>query len=198
MGIVPQDNLRTIVQALDESQIVAVPTETVYGLAVRLDQPLAIKHLLELKERQNDASKVLSIMLPNIHHISRYAIFTPHARRTAQRFFPGELTLVLPKSPDFDHIYFDNFRTVGIRIPAHDYMQRLLHEVGALLVTSANPRGETPCLNADQVAARLPQVPTIVSGHAGGNLPSTVLDYSDPATTTPETLRQGGLLIVRY
>ena len=109
--------------------------------------------------------------------------------------FPGELTLILKQREDWRHPYFDNFHTVGIRIPNHEYMLDLLRETGPLLVTSANPRGEEPCRTSRELNKRMPSVDLIVKGECGGDLPSTVIDIT---TDTPRPLRQGGLLIVHY
>lgn len=183
-------------KSLDKGEIVGVPTETVYGLAVRADNDDAIQKLLNLKHRHADSGKILSLMLPDVQHISRYAEFEGTARNVAQRFLPGELTIVLPKKNDFGHKYFDYFSTIGVRVPDHEYMLALLNKVGALLVTSANPKGEAPCLTSDELRERMPEVDGVVTGKSGGNLPSTVIDFSN--TGEPAVLRQGGLLIVRY
>ena len=196
MKVFSQDNLAGVIKSLDKGDIIGVPTETVYGLAVRADNDEAIQKLLNLKHRNADSGKILSLMLPEVQHISRYAEFDGTARNVAQRFLPGELTIVLPKKYDFDHKYFDYFPTIGIRVPDHKYMLSLLNQVGALLVTSANPKGEAPCLTSQELRERMPEVDGVVTGESGGNLPSTVIDFSNPAK--PEVLRQGGLLIVRY
>ncbi|MDR3297813.1 MAG: threonylcarbamoyl-AMP synthase [Candidatus Nomurabacteria bacterium] len=196
MKIFSQENIKSVVKSLHEGHIVAVPTETVYGLAVHADNIQAIQKLLNLKHRNEDSGKILSLMLPEVNYITRYAALEGTARNVAQRYFPDELTLVLPKKPDFDHKYFDHFSSIGIRIPAHEYMLSLLREVGALLVTSANPKGEAPCLTSKAVIKRMPEVDTVVVGRSGGNLPSTVLDFTSPEE--PVVLRQGGLLIVHY
>jgi L-threonylcarbamoyladenylate synthase len=113
----------------------------------------------------------------------------------ARHYFPGELTVILKKNPNFKHVYYDNFDTIGIRIPAHEYMLDLLRATGPLLVTSANPRGEVPCMHSHEVEARIKSIDGIIRGHAGGSLPSTIVDLSEPE---PRLVRAGGLLIVRY
>lgn len=196
MKVFKQENLEGVMKALDQGDIIAVPTETVYGLAVRADNDDAIQKLLNLQHSSTDSVKVLSLMLPEVQHISRYAEFEGTARNVAQRFMPGELTIVLPKKADFDHKYFDYFSTVGIRIPDHEYMLTLLGKVGALLVTSAIPKDEDPCMTSDDIRERMPGVDAVVSGKAGGSIPSTVIEFSNDHE--PAVLRQGGLLIVHY
>ena len=182
-------------KALNRGDILAVPTETVYGLAVKLDNTAAIRKLLNLKNRQIDSGKVLTMMVADVDDIKKYALVNRKTMNLARHYFPGELTLILPKRRAFKHPYFDHFDTVGIRIPDHKYLLELLRSTGPLLVTSANPRGEAPCRDSKEVAKRLPMVDTVVEGESGGNIPSTVIDWTEEE---PISIRQGGLLIVRY
>ena len=195
MSLIAQEDKNAAVAILNKGGILAVPTETVYGLAVRLDNANAIKKLLNLKNRAVDSGKILTIMLPEVNDIADYAKISRKHMNLARHYFPGELTLVLQKRSDFQHAYFDHFDTIGIRIPAHDYMLDLLHEAGPLLVTSANPRGEAPCRDSREVQDRIKSIDGIVRGRAGGSLPSTIIDWSGEE---PRQLRAGGLLIVRY
>ena len=195
MRYVSQNYLEDASKALNRGDILAVPTETVYGLAVKLDNISAIRKLLELKNRQVDSGKVLTLMIDNVDDIKKYALVNRKTMNLARHHFPGELTLILPKRRAFKHPYFDHFEKVGIRIPNHKYMLELLRTTGPLLVTSANPRSEAPCRTSKEVAAKLPMIDTVVEGESGGNLPSTVIDWSKGE---PVSMRQGGLLIVRY
>ncbi len=180
---------------LNKGGILGVPTETVYGLAVKSDNSEAIRKLLTLKERPVGSGKVLTMMLADVNDIERYALVDYEQISMARHYFPGELTIILPKRRSFKHPYFDSFSTIGIRIPAHDYMLQLLKETGPLLVTSANPRGERPCRTHKELKERMPSIDAVVQGKSGGNLPSTIVDWTDKK---PRVIRQGGLLIVRY
>lgn len=182
-------------QILDNGGIISVPTETVYGLAASLKNIDGIKKLCKLKKRPVKSGKILTIMVSSVDQIEEYAVLTKQERALALRYFPGELTMIFEKRADFDHEYFNHFDTVGIRIPEHQYMLKLLEKTGPLVVTSANPRGEAACLEAAEVKKRLPSIDAVVRGKAGKNLPSTILDIR---TGVPRVLRQGGLLIVHY
>ena len=195
MKYVSQGYLEDAKQSLNRGDILAVPTETVYGLAVKADNTAAIRKLLELKNRQIGSGKVLTMMLADVDDIKKYAVVNRKTMNLARHYFPGELTLILPKRRAFKHPYFDHFDTIGIRIPDHKYLLDLIRAAGPLLVTSANPRGEAPCRNSKEVAERMPEVDTIVEGVSGGNIPSTVIDWTEEE---PVPVRQGGLLIVRY
>ena len=195
MKYVSQGYLEDAKQSLNRGDILAVPTETVYGLAVKADNTAAIRKLLELKNRQIGSGKILTIMLADVDDIKNYAVVNRKTMNLARHYFPGELTLILPKRRAFKHPYFDHFDTIGIRIPDHKYLLDLIRATGPLLVTSANPRGEAPCRSSKEVAERMPKVDTIVEGVSGGNIPSTVIDWTEEE---PVPVRQGGLLIVRY
>lgn len=186
-----QEELNKAAFAVKRGLIVAVPTETVYGLAVKLDRSDAIMRLLDVKERAvADNDKILTMMVPDIATASNYAVFNTLAERVAEQNFPGELTLVLPKNPNFRHAYFNNFSTVGIRVPRHDFMLELLKLTGPMLVTSANPRSEPACLMSDEVLERMPEIDAVVVGKAGGEPPSTVAAVFDDDI---KILRQGNL-----
>ena len=195
MKYVSQGYLEDAKRALNRGDILAVPTETVYGLAVKSDNTAAIRKLLELKNRQVGSGKVLTMMLADVDDIKKYALVNHKTLNLARHYFPGELTLILPKRRAFKHPYFDHFDTIGIRIPDHKYLLDLIRTTGPLLVTSANPRGEAPCRTSKEVAERLPQIDAIVEGVSGGNIPSTIIDWTEEE---PVPVRQGGLLIVRY
>ncbi len=195
MRYVSDKDMQTALKALDEGAILGVPTETVYGLAVKADNTEAIKKLLALKKRPVGGDKVLTMMVASVDDMFKYAKMNRSITNFARHYFPGELTMILPKNEKFTNPYFDKIDTVGIRIPEHKYMLDLLKESGPLLVTSANPRGERPCYSSKELADRLPDVDMIVQGEAGGSLPSTIIDFTQ---NEPRPIRQGGLLIVRY
>lgn len=195
MRYVSQEDKQSAIKTLRKGGILGVPTETVYGLAVMADNTDAIKKLLNIKNRHIDSGKVLTMMVADVDDMKKFVEMDRMTTNLARRYFPGELTLILNQRKDWRHPYFDNFHTVGIRIPDHEYMLDLLRETGPLLVTSANPRGEAPCRTSRELNKRMPSVDMIVKGECGGGLPSTVIDMT---TETPRALRQGGLLIVHY
>lgn len=195
MRLYSQTDFKGASATLQRGGILGVPTETVYGLAVRMDSEKGIKKLLELKDRPIDGEKALTMMLADVDQIKDYAAVERRHMNFARHYFPGELTIILPKREGFENYYFDRRDTIGIRIPAHEYMLQLIRENGPLLVTSANPRGETPCYSAQELRQRMPKIDGIVRGTCGGSLPSTVVDL---CSNEPKSLRQGGLLIVRY
>ncbi|MBR0467391.1 L-threonylcarbamoyladenylate synthase [Candidatus Saccharibacteria bacterium] len=162
-----------IIADLLAGKIVTVPTETVEGYAVSLNSELAIRRLMKLKDRNFHSSKVFTLVPENKSAISKYAIISDPAKDLIEKYTPGELTLILPKNPNFHHFYYDHFDTIGIRIPNHTLFQEILPQTGPLILTSANPRGGTPKSTA-------------------GHLPSTIIDFTGK---NPKILRQGNLVI---
>ena len=162
-----------IITDLLSDKIVTIPTETVEGYAVSLNSESAIRKLMKLKDRDFDSGKVFTSVPENKSTISKYAIVSRQAQFLIDKHIPGELTLILPKNPNFHHFYYDHYNTIGIRIPDHPLFTEILPETGPLILTSANPRGGTP---------------KSITGH----LPSTIVDFAGPK---PRILRQGNLVI---
>ena len=156
--------------------VTTVPTETVEGYAVALSSEPGIRELMRIKERGFDSGKVFTLVPESLEAISKYVVVSDLARELINRYFPGELTLILPKNPSFKHFYYDHFDTIGIRIPDHPLFPELLKENGAIILTSANPKGGTPKSTT-------------------GHLPSTIVDLTG---LEPRILRQGNLKIDIY
>ncbi|MCR5572310.1 MAG: threonylcarbamoyl-AMP synthase [Candidatus Saccharibacteria bacterium] len=195
MRYVSSEQINGAEQALNRGDILATPTETVYDLVVKADNTSAIRKLLELKNRQISNRSSLTIMLADVDEIKNFAIVNHKTINLARHYFPGELTLILPKRRAFKHPYFDHFDEVSIRIPNHRYLLKLIRAAGPLLATNASLSGKAPCRSSKEVSAQFPTVDTAVEGISGGNLPSTIIDWTEEE---PIPIRQGGLLIVRY
>ena len=163
----------TLTRLLLAGEIATVPTETVEGYAVILNSKKAIEALMAKKERRYDSGKVFTLVPKDKEAIFKYASLSPLAQSLIQKYIPGEITLLLPKNPDFRHSYFDHFEVIGVRIPNHPLVPELLKTVGPLLLTSANPKGGTP---------------KSLTGH----LPSTIVDLTHEK---PRIVRQGNLII---
>lgn len=189
--ILPGDDpmaITTALKVLQADGIVAIPTDTVYGLAVRAFSEAAIEHLYQAKHR--DSSKSIPILLADSEALSQVALKpTPAAARLAARFWPGPLTLVLFGHPDLpSNISSD--QTVGVRVPDHPAALKLLAGAGPLAVTSANPSGESPALTAAEVLASMKDRIDLIldGGETPGGQPSTVVDCTG---SYPEILRRG-------
>lgn len=178
-------------EVLQGDGIVAIPTDTVYGLAVRAFSQAAIERLYVVKEREAD--KAIPILIAGLESLNQVALKpTPAAQRLAARFWPGPLTLVLyghPKLPP--NLSAD--KTIGVRVPDHPVALKLLSAAGPLAVTSANLSGSAPARIADDVLHGLRDKINLVldAGETPGGQPSTVVDCTG---SYPDILRYGPIL----
>lgn len=177
-------------QVLAGGGLVVFPTDTVYGLAAGLWNPAAIARLYEAKERS--ANKAIAVLIGAIEQLQQVTPgLTPSASRLAQRFWPGALTLVVPKHPDLPE-NLSALPTVGVRMPNHNFARALLRAAGPLATTSANISGAVNPKDAQEVFEQLAgRVELIIDGGAlTGGVPSTVVDCT---TDDPRILREGAI-----
>ncbi len=168
-------------------KMVVVPTDTVYGIAVRVDDADALSRLFELKGR--DRAKPIAVLVASPDDAESLGIFNEPSRRLAEHFWPGAMTLIVNRQPAFVHHLGGGRATIGIRCPNHQDMLDLLERTGPLAVTSANISGEsTPHTAAGVRAALGDRVAVVVDGGTLGGAPSTVVDCT---TGFPDVLREG-------
>jgi L-threonylcarbamoyladenylate synthase len=165
--------------ALARGELVAFPTDTVYGLSAGHEH---VRKLYDAKDRPKE--KRIPVLLSDASNLEASAIVTPAARALAQRFWPGPLTIVLvaPRRG-----------TLAFRVPDHALARRLIAASGGgLPVTSANRSGEPDARTAEEVIAQLDGRVALVldGGRTPGGVVSTVVD----CTTEPvKILRQGAI-----
>jgi len=180
--------LEQAVLALRRGGLVAFPTDTVYGLGAQAFQRGALRRLYKVKGR--GADKAIPVLLPDADAVVQVALdLNPPARRLAERFWPGPLTLVVSRRPDLpDEI--SPGPTVGVRVPGHPIALALLAEAGPMAVTSANRSGGADSRSAAEVrAALMDRVDFVLDGgRTPGGVPSTVVDCTQ---TLPVILREG-------
>jgi release factor glutamine methyltransferase len=177
---------------LRAGRVVAIPTETVYGLAV-LPREAALARLIEIKGRSTD--KGIALLVDSIAQVHRLARMTPVAERLAERFWPGPLTLVLPQRPDnpLPALLSGGRPTIGVRLPDHEVPRALARLLGPIAVSSANISGQPDATTAERVRATLGDVVAFVidDGPVRGGVPSTVVTCLDDGP--PQVLREGAI-----
>ena len=184
------DAIEQVVAALAAGQLVAFPTDTVYGVGVPAFDAQAIDQLYVAKLR--DPAKAIAILISGPAALAQIAAqMGPLAEQLARRFWPGPLTLVVPRHPGLP----DNLSvqpTIGVRMPNHPLTLALLERAGPLAVTSANLSGAPSARTAQEVFEQLNgRIPLILDGgQTPGSLSSTVVDCTGEQ---PVILRQGPL-----
>jgi L-threonylcarbamoyladenylate synthase len=181
---------RRAADLLRRGEVVALPTETVYGLAANALDAEAVARIYEVKGRP--AHNPIIVHVADLDMARRCVADWPAvAERLAAAFWPGPLTLVLPRSHAIPSIVTAGGATVGVRWPSHPLMQAVIRQCGfPLAAPSANPSNEVSPTNAAHVQKSLGQkIPLIVDGgQSQVGIESTVLDLS---SSPPRILRPG-------
>jgi L-threonylcarbamoyladenylate synthase len=172
--------------------IVAIPTDTVYGVGVALDAPDGLARLFAAKDRPLDRAIVL--LVADLAQAASVGVISPTARVLAERFWPGGLTLVLAQAPGavLPAALTGGANTIGVRVPDHDCPRELALALGPLPVTSANLSGQPEARDAAGVLTQLGDRIDLLldGGPARGGVPSTVVDCSGDE---PRVLRWGAV-----
>lgn len=188
------DGIAEAAELLRAGALVAIPTETVYGLAADARNDRAVAAIYAAKNRP--AFNPLIVHLPDLAAVARLAVLTPAAERLAAAFWPGPLTLVLPLRPDagLSPLVTAGLDTVAIRLPAHPVARALLTQAGIpVAAPSANPSGRVSPTRAEHVLAGLSgRIAAVLDGGpCAVGVESTILALDGP----PALLRPGGVAV---
>lgn len=170
--------VQAIVTVLEGDGLVALPTDTVYGLAADIFSEAALERLLQVKARPHD--KPIPIFIAGIDDLGGIAPDVPEAAwRLARRFWPGPLTLILNASPHIPDAITAGTRTVGVRVPNLPLIELILKALDHPITgTSANKSGgPNPLTSKDVMRELRDRFDLLVDGgKSGSSIPSTVLD----------------------
>ncbi|MFB9137441.1 L-threonylcarbamoyladenylate synthase [Vibrio sp. AK197] len=184
------NNFQQALNALQTGEVIAYPTEGVFGVGCDPDDPQAIQKLLTLKQRPVEKGLILIAadyqqLLPYIDEsqLSEQQLEAVHAT------WPGPVTWIMPCSPKVSTWVSGQFDSIAVRVTDHPLVQRLCREFGKPLTsTSANLSGLPPCMTTEQVSEQLgEQLVAILQGETGGrDKPSEIRDAK-----SGKVLRQG-------
>jgi L-threonylcarbamoyladenylate synthase len=186
----PAEAIDRAVKALSGGDIIGLPTDTVYGLAADPFHTGASDRLFRLKGRPRSVE--LPVLVGSEDQALALCTAVPaSALRLMSRYWPGPLTLVLPRRPDLDADLGEEDATIGIRCPAHPVPLAICKQIGPIATTSANRHKEPSLTTAKEVSEALGHELVLVldAGICDG-LPSTVVDCTGEA---PKVLREGRL-----
>ncbi len=176
-------------EQLDSGNIVALPTDTIYGLCAHALDKKAIEKLYETKGRKDEkGAPVLIGCRSQLNGLVRD--ITPHAIRLMDSLWPSGLTLILPASPNLSPLLAEDGESVAVRMPAQALCRILAMRVGPFVATSANPSGELPLQSAQAIFSRFQDKVSLVldGGTTENTRPSTVVDVRGEK---PKLLREG-------
>lgn len=179
--IIPAGDTEALQRALDilrHGGLVAFPTDTVYGLGALAFDGKAVESIYLAKDRP--VEKAIPVLIWDITDLEKISDDIPErTRRLASRFWPGPLTLLIPKRPTLPESVSAT-STVAVRLPDHSVARELLRVAGPMAVTSANISGQGSPSTAEEVLAQLNgRIDLIIDGgRTPGGIPSTLVDCS--------------------
>jgi len=189
--VLPADSFETIQLALDilrAGGLVAFPTDTVYGLGALAFNGKAVESIYTVKDRP--VEKAIPILIGDAGDFDKVASNVPDmARHLAIRFWPGPLTLIVPKLPTLPESVSAT-DTVAVRVPDHHIARTLLRSAGPMAVTSANISGQSNPSTAYEVSTQLGGRIALImdGGRTPGGVPSTLVNCTG---ARPIILREG-------
>jgi L-threonylcarbamoyladenylate synthase len=189
--IVPASSSDAIPQALEilkAGRLVAFPTDTVYGVGALAFNGKAVEAIYTAKDRPIE--KAIPVLIGDSDDLEKVGIDIPNSvDRLAARFWPGPLTILVPKRADLPESV-STTSTVGVRVPDHEIARQLLRAAGPMAVTSANISGGQSPVTAQEVYEQLKgRIDLIIDGgKTPGGVPSTLVDCT---TSELKILREG-------
>jgi tRNA threonylcarbamoyl adenosine modification protein (Sua5/YciO/YrdC/YwlC family) len=175
------------IEALRAGEVIAYPTDTVYGLGCDPTNKKAVDRLYAIKGM--DRSHPLAFICPDLSDIARYAVVEKPAYRVLRHFLPGPYCFILAATREVPKLVQTKRRTIGIRIPKHEVTCALARELGVPLVsTTAQLPDEDPFVDPAELDEAFHGLGLVLDGGAGGLVPTTVVDL----TQTPAAIIREG------
>ena len=171
------NEINKLVEILKNDGVIAVPTDTVYGLCANMNSLKARKKLELIKKRP--ANKSFPIMCGNIEQIKELAIITDKIEKLINTFMPGPITLILKKSKKVPNFINEGSTEIGVRMSSTIELQKIIEFLGSpVFMTSANKSGEKVCKTAEEIEKKLPEIDAILEGAVYFGQASTIVDYT--------------------
>jgi len=173
------NDIHTMIEALRRGDIVCLPTETVYGLAVDTHNPGAIKKLYTLKNRST--TKPMSVAISDVSQLKLFVSeISKDAEKLINRFWPGQLTLIFPANDQVPQEINNGNGKIGIRFSSDATLQNMIKSVGhPICLTSANLSGEKECPTAEAIMQKFGDAVLVLPGDDRlSGKPSSIIDLT--------------------
>jgi tRNA threonylcarbamoyl adenosine modification protein (Sua5/YciO/YrdC/YwlC family) len=163
----PGQKLKRLAELLARGEVIAYPTETVYGLGCDATNREAVERIYSIKDK--DKNKQLLLLVGSRSMAEQYFEFNALSRRLAKRYWPGALSLIVPVRSEYQNVFGAD--PVGIRLSSNPVATSLSRRLGKPIIsTSANPSGQLAALSGDQVTAYFANKPDLVAALADAGL----------------------------
>jgi tRNA threonylcarbamoyl adenosine modification protein (Sua5/YciO/YrdC/YwlC family) len=175
------------VQALLDGEVIAYPTDTVYGLGCDILNKRAVDRLYAIKGM--DRTHPLAFICPDLSEIAKYAVVDNAHYRVLRRFLPGPYCFILEATREVPRLVQTKRKTIGIRIPNHEVVAALTRELGRPVIsTTAQRKGAEPHVDPAEIDEDFKGLGLVLDAGGGGIVPTTVVDLT---TSPPEVVREG-------
>jgi tRNA threonylcarbamoyl adenosine modification protein (Sua5/YciO/YrdC/YwlC family) len=180
--------IRKAAEALQDGNVIALPTDTVYALGCRLMDKKAVQRLYQIK--RVDKGHPMAILCADLKDLAVYARVSNPVYKILRRHLPGPYTFILQATREVPKLMITKQKTVGLRVPDHVIVQDLIHELGEpILTTSAEITGLGLFLDADDIDYKIgKQLGCVIDGGIITDERSTIVDLTDDY---PIILREG-------
>jgi tRNA threonylcarbamoyl adenosine modification protein (Sua5/YciO/YrdC/YwlC family) len=186
------------VAALEAGEVIAYPTDTVYGLGCDLFNKRAIERLYQIKGMSS--GKPLAFICHDLGDIARYALVDNQQYRLLKRHLPGPYTFILEATREVPKLVLMKRKQVGIRVPNHPVIIAIAQALGRPVIsTTAGPQGGEAYVDPFEIADAYPQLALVLDAGAGGVLPTTIVDITGGEVVVtregagdPDLFRNGG------
>jgi tRNA threonylcarbamoyl adenosine modification protein (Sua5/YciO/YrdC/YwlC family) len=169
--------IRRAVDALQSGEVIAYPSDTVYGLGCDLFNKKAVDRLYQIKGM--DRSQKLAFVCPSVGDVARYALIHDSAYRILKRYLPGPYTFLLQATREVPKIVMTPRKTVGVKIPDHPVVLALTRELGRPIISSTAARhGQDPNPDPREIDLEFSGLALVLDSGPGGIVPTSVIDLT--------------------
>jgi len=187
MKIFKQTKTQELANILKNDGVIAVPTDTVYGLCACMNSKKARENLIEIKNRPEN--NVFSVMCANIEQIKSIAKVDEKSEKIIKAFMPGPITILLEKRKEIPKYVNNGLRLIAVRMATSKPLEELIEKVGSpIFMTSANISGEPVCKTIKEIENVFPNIDGILEGNVSYGQASTIVDCT---TDEIKIIRQG-------
>ena len=175
MKIIKKTEIQELAIILKNDGVIAVPTDTVYGLCARMNSKKARENLIEIKNRPEN--KAFPIMCNSIEQIKSIAKVDERIEKIINSFMPGPITILLEKRKDIPKFVNNGLRLIAVRMATSKTLEELIEKVESpVFMTSANISGEPVCKSIEEIQEKFQNIGGILEGEVSYGQASTIVD----------------------